>query len=991
MESFVFVNGIYVSHGASHNDWIVRCIIKALEPKIERMMAGAEVKLPTSVLENLLLIVDCKQLPVPQFSAQVKQKLTLSAPSMKQIKDNYVIPEASVAKIWDLVKKELGRMLVLKEKDAEKAATKKVHMRKYEEADKYGGDSWLFVPEGDSACKMVRDVIHTASSGLNQKKCGTLNIQGVPLNALKNVREIEMADGTTYLSKKKALRDNIGLQCIVQAIGLSWDKDYYYGPPMSHPKINELTDAEFLALEAKVTQGDEDFAALNYGALIMATDQDLDGVGQICSLIMVFIHTFWPELIKRGFLRRISTPVIRAYPPATSHQYAHLYGGSVKNFFSETEFNAWVTQNFGSMAEIPAALAKDIHYYKGLASHSAEEVNDDIAPDFMSNIYTFTTDDFSAANIQAFYGPETAARKQILQTPVTTRYNEAAFAHRRISCSDHLNIEAKTFQLEFMRRKLKHGVDGFVPSQRKAFASARVFFRQHTQAKVYILTADVNKRMHYPYGDTSMNDAIIKMAQSYTGTNIIPPLSAISNGFGDRHTSRDDTGHPRYINVGYNAPIMNVLYPPEDDWLLRYEFEEGVQCEPVFYVPILPYSIMETYTTAAVGWKICLYSRDIGAIIAAVRQVITNDDDSAACSPPIVANLPPHVPPGMRVVEGRFRTGKITSEICIGSYKIVKNNLVVTQLPFKIWSYDYKCSLLGINPATGKPKEATKATKMSAAAKQEADLKAESKAEKKRIKREAMLDTETDEQKAAREASEAEEPGRTAAIARARTGPSPYVSKIADHTALDVNNIQITLKPGALDAIRAKDSPWGNEFIDPIEDYFDLALQMAPQLNLITEKGVVKEYQTYEQILSDWYPKRRELYKKRLMLQIVLKELEVLFYENQLRFCVEDAAKIINIDKDLSDAERESALLAANYQTFHKTRLFTSQYVADVSDVADSITNSARGASYQYIDNITKKMQSRVGMTEQQVTLDKPGPNLRPCENKHGSRYGWPK
>jgi len=970
MEKMTIVNGIYVSQGASHTDWLVAQIIAALKPRIDKMTKNSEFKLPPSILKNLLFIVDIKQLPVPQFAGQVKQKLALSTDAMANIKNYYTLPEAAINKIWIFVRSRLQQILVTKERNSELKKTNKIPMRKYEKAKNLGNESWLFIPEGDSACKMVRDVIHSNNSGLNSKTCGTLNIQGVPLNALKNVKVVELPNGKTYLSKKKVLRENVGLQNIVEAIGLDWNKDYYYGPPTSHPDFDSMTDDEVSALYTRVEQGNVDYESLNYGALIMATDQDLDGIGQICSLVMVFIHTFWPELIKRGFLRRICTPIIRVYP--TAGQRA-IDNGHVQNFYSETEFNAWVDRHYGGIHNLPAAVAKNVHYYKGLSSHTEEEVMEDIAPTILNNIYIFTADDFSDENIKAFYGPETGPRKSILQTPVTHTYSTIAYSRKRISCSDHLYIETKSFQLEFMRRKLKCSIDGFIPSQRKAFAAARTFFRQHTQAKVYILTAEVNQRMHYPYGDASMNDAIIKMAQSFTGSNNIPPFISISNGFGDRRNSRDETGHPRYINVGYNAQIMNALFPIEDDWLLRYEYDEGKQCEPTFYVPILPYAILETSTTAAVGWKMGCWARDATSVINAVRDLIMIDD----MGPPKITaidSLPPWVPAGMRVVTGRFRTGKLVSEICIGSYELRKNKLIVTQLPLKSWSYDYKCGLLGINPNSGKLKAERREQRIKES-KKENKSRGGNNGRKKTTatkKEESDDDGFDDEELAAiREAEEAEEPGRAAAAARARNGPAEYVVDVFDHTAHDTNNIEIKLKSGAIKAITDKDSGWGNEFINPIEDYFDLAIQMAPHLNLITDNGSVREFKTYEEIMADWYPKRRDLYIQRLARATILLELKVKFYENQLRFCREDADKKINIDGDLSDEEREKILMAAGYVKFNKTNLFVSQYINNVDNLTATICDPAFGASYDYIDKITKKMQSKAGMAALEEELEK--------------------
>ena len=60
-----------------------------------------------------------------------------------------------------------------------------------------------------------------------------------------------------------------------------------------------------------------------------------------------------------------------------------------------------------------------------------------------------------------------------------------------------------------------------IPSQRKAFAGARVMFRKETKAKVYQVTGYVTKKMLYQHGDTSMNETII------TEINAIKPFCVL--------------------------------------------------------------------------------------------------------------------------------------------------------------------------------------------------------------------------------------------------------------------------------------------------------------------------------------------------------------------------------------------------------------------------------------------------------------------------------
>src|SRR6185437_741297 len=178
-----------------------------------------------------------------------------------------------------------------------------------------------------------------------------------------------------------------------------------------------------------------------------------------------------------------------------------------------------------------------------------------------------------------------------------------------IPVSYHFGVESYAFQMGFMRRKLPNASDGLLPGQRKAIAAMRGS-EDKSKSKVYQITGHVSKKMYYPHGDTSMNETIIKMAQTFTGSNNIPSFIPISIGFGSRVMGRSEASSPRYIDTKYNAKVMNLIFPIIDDSNLDYVREEGNQAEPEYYVPIIPYSILKTTTTTGVGWKIDAWARD---------------------------------------------------------------------------------------------------------------------------------------------------------------------------------------------------------------------------------------------------------------------------------------------------------------------------------------------------------------------------------------------
>ncbi|WJX73011.1 DNA topoisomerase 2 [Trifolium repens] len=71
--------------------------------------------------------------------------------------------------------------------------------------------------------------------------------------------------------------------------------------------------------------------SLRYGHLMIMADQDHDG-SHIKGLLINFIHSFWPSLLKvPSFMVEFTTPIIRA-----SHS-----NGTKLSFYSMPEYVAW--------------------------------------------------------------------------------------------------------------------------------------------------------------------------------------------------------------------------------------------------------------------------------------------------------------------------------------------------------------------------------------------------------------------------------------------------------------------------------------------------------------------------------------------------------------------------------------------------------------------------------------------------------------------------
>lgn len=663
-EQMTVVNGIHATLGGSHVNLMKKKLIEGLSELSKK-------EISESVIDRVFCYFDLKQFPFSafDFDSQTKNKIKIGTTDLNVMRKQYQIPTKPMKKIYEMSKSAINWLTsskLYKEQLNASRRGKGGPIRKYDKAEKAGtkesAKCCLAVPEGDSACKTVRNMIKHKDTPVDMKYYGTYNIQGVPPNARKMIKIVENPEkqGEYIIIRSQQLRDNISLQGLVRALNLDYAHHYDFTP-----------------------EGEKQFAMLHYGSILVATDQDLDGIGHICSLILVFIMCFWPNLIKRNFFKRLATPIIRVYIKNAKMD--------VIDFYSIKEYDEWITDKFGSESKKPSNYKTE--YYKGLGGHSKDEVLS-MGMKFHENVYTISWDSACEQIMEAFYGEDTDGRKNILSTPMTDEYPDSVWKTHNIGASVHFKVETKEFQLANMRRKTKSCIDGMIPTQRKSFTGGRRMFGNPkvTKAKVFQISGYVAQHMHYANGDASMNGVVMKQAQAHDGTNNIPAFVPWSDGFGDRVMGRSANAGPRYMDTYFNGKIMDMIFPRKYDWLLDYVYEDGVMCEPKYYVPRIPMALLESETTTGTGWKIDVWARDLTFTLENVRRMIKGFEPLSFKGHPWLRSDKM----SCRMVNGR--------ETCYGSYtwNPATNTITVTELPIRIWSHPYRCYLLGIDPNTNK-------------------------------------------------------------------------------------------------------------------------------------------------------------------------------------------------------------------------------------------------------------------------------------------------
>ncbi|AQK73825.1 DNA topoisomerase 2, partial [Zea mays] len=622
-----FVNRIATIRGGSHVDYVTNQIANHVVAIVNKKNKNANMKLH-NVKSHLWVFVNAL-IDNPAFDSQTKETLTtrqgsfgskceLSSDFLKKVEKSGVIENVLSWADFKLSKE-------LKKTDGSKKS-RISGIPKLEDANEAGGkDSdkcTLILTEGDSAKALAMSGIAV----VGRDYYGVFPLRG----KLLNVRE----------ANHKQIMDNAEIQHIKQILGLQHGKQY------------------------------ESTKGLRYGHLMIMTDQDHDG-SHIKGLLINFIHSFWPSLLKvPSFLVEFITPIIKA-----------TRGQTTKSFYTMPEYEEW-RKNLGA-----SASSWTIKYYKGLGTSTAKEGRK-YFEDIIDHKKDFVwVDDQDGNHIElAFSKKRIADRKQWL-----TNFQPGTYIDQRekqVKYSDFINKELILFSMADLQRSIPSMVDGLKPGQRKIlFCSFKRNFVK--EAKVAQFSGYVSEHSAYHHGEQSLASTIIGMAQNFVGSNNINLMSP--NGqFGTRAQGGKDAASPRYIFTKLSN-ITRSIFPKDDDILLNYLNEDGQSIEPTWYMPILPMVLVNGSEGIGTGWSTYIPNYNPRDIVANVRRLLNEE-----------STVPMH--PWYRGFKGSIEK-TVNTKVAGSTYtvtgiiEVVDNTtLRITELPIRRWTQDYKDFLESLAP-----------------------------------------------------------------------------------------------------------------------------------------------------------------------------------------------------------------------------------------------------------------------------------------------------
>ncbi|CAH8366429.1 unnamed protein product [Eruca vesicaria subsp. sativa] len=562
----------------------------------------------------------------PAFDSQTKETLTLRQSSFGSYCE---LSEDILNKVAEsgVVENLLSWATFKESKELKKSDGTKVsrvfQVEKLEDANKAGGKEskscTLILTEGDSAKALAM----AGMSVVGRDYYGVFPLRG----KLLNVREAT----TSQITNNKEIEN------IKKILGLKQNRVY------------------------------ENVNSLRYGHMMIMTDQDHDG-SHIKGLLINFIHSFWPTLLKvPSFLVEFITPIVKA---------TRRTGGSrnpeVLSFYSMPEYESWKESLGGN------ASGWTIKYYKGLGTSTSKEGKEYFESlNVHKKDFVWEDEQDGEAIELAFSKKKIEARKNWLSHFESGTHLDQK--QQKISFSDFVNKELILFSMADLQRSIPSMVDGLKPGQRKIlFCSFKRNFIK--EAKVAQFSGYVSEHSAYHHGEQSLASTIIGMAQDYVGSNNINLLQP--NGqFGTRNMGGKDAASARYIFTKLSS-ATRVLFPKDDDVLLNYLNEDGQKIEPTWYMPIIPTVLVNGCEGIGTGWSSFIPNYNPRDIVANVRRLLNGE--SMVPMDPWYRNFKG------TIEKTASKDGGSTYTITGVYEEIDETTLRITELPIRKWTDDYK-------------------------------------------------------------------------------------------------------------------------------------------------------------------------------------------------------------------------------------------------------------------------------------------------------------
>lgn len=176
-----------------------------------------------------------------------------------------------------------------------------------------------------------------------------------------------------------------------------------YGMPL----VDVYKNDEFALLRAALNIEDS-IDDLRYNKVIIATDADVDGM-HIRLLLLTYFLQFFPDLIKKGHVYVLQTPLFRVRNGKTTRRIGKKGG---KGATDETYYCYNDEERFAAIEKLGANA--EITRFKGLGEISPEEFREFIGPNIRLDRVTLRKEDAVGELLEFYMGKNTVERQNFI-------------------------------------------------------------------------------------------------------------------------------------------------------------------------------------------------------------------------------------------------------------------------------------------------------------------------------------------------------------------------------------------------------------------------------------------------------------------------------------------------------------------------------------------------------------------------------------------------
>lgn len=627
-----FVNNIATTSGGTHVNYIADQICEALKKKVDKTKKGTALKL-AHIRNHIFIFVNCL-ITNPSFTSQTKEQLTTK---VSQFGSKCNLTEGFLKKIAQT--DAINDILAFAEKKADKMLAKSDGNKRSRISNAKLVDANLAGTRFGSECTLILTEGDSAKSLavagraiLDPDRIGVFPLRG----KLLNVRDASV----------EQISKNAEIQNIKQFLGLKHKQVY--------------TD----------TKG------LRYGHLMIMADQDHDG-SHIKGLLINFLQVQFPSLLKiPGFFQEFITPIVKVWQGPDPKKPLRL-----KSFFTQPQYEEWKEAHANELSKWHSK------YYKGLGTSSNEDAQVYFThlDDHLKRFSVMKPEEEELLDL-AFSKKKADARKEWLGNFVPGTFLDHTM--EQITYQDFVNKELILFSMADNLRSIPSVLDGLKPGQRKVVYAC---FKGNVvkDQKVAELSGYISQQTAYHHGEASLQQTIIGLAQNFVGSNNINILEPSGN-FGSRLAGGSDAASARYIHTRL-SPFARRIFSPLDEPNLEEQFEDNKKIEPKVYAPILPMVLANGADGIGTGWSTNIPNYHPLELVKNLKRRMGRLDPNDPEEKPFEPMMPwfrgwkgAPEPAG----PNRFQFNGI-----IRQDEQNPNECVVTELPIRMWTDDFKARL----------------------------------------------------------------------------------------------------------------------------------------------------------------------------------------------------------------------------------------------------------------------------------------------------------